>query len=330
MHILGWVLKRLAALVILLAIVVSSYWQWPRDRDLYDDYLLNEAPRQGELQISWWGVSAILISDGVSKIFVDPFFTRPEGLLPMLGNRLIPPDPQAIQSGLAAAGAEQLSAVLVSHSHFDHAMDAGIVANMTGAVLMGSESTLNIGRGAGVAPLALKLAEPGVAQEFGSFRITFIPSRHAGATGGRPTGDISEPLIPPARYMDYRLGSAWSILIEHPAGRILHHASAGWHEGVLDRFEADTVLLGVSLVDDMESYLQQVVDAVGAKRVIPVHWDDFTRPLSENIRPMPKVVDLSAVFTELPQRRPDLELRTLPVGRRVRLPPVAHATSTDS
>lgn len=316
-----WLLKRIAAGLVLLVVAGVVYWQWPRDRSDYERFLLDGEPQAGELQVSWWGVSAVLISDGETRIFIDPFFSRPEGLLPLLRNRLIPPDYGAIQLGLEAMGAEQLDAVLVSHSHYDHAMDAGVVANLTGAVLIGSESTLNIGRGAGVAPLALQAAEPGVVRNIGQFRVQFIPSRHAGATGGRPTGEISAPLIPPARYMDYRLGGAWSILIEHPAGNILHHASAGWHEGILDRFQADTVLLGVSLIDDLDSYLTHVVDAVDAKQVIPVHWDDFTRPFSADVRPMPQVVDLTAFFSQMSLLRPEVQVRTLPAGRAVRLAP---------
>lgn len=324
MRFIKWLVYLGLILPVLGLIGLAVFWQLPRDRGPFEAHLASvvEAPPATEsgLSISHWGVSAILISDGTTSLFIDPFFSRPEGLIALATNALIPPDPEKIQHGLNAAGVDHLDAVLVSHSHYDHAMDVGIVANLTGATLMGSESTLNIGRGAGMAPAALALAEPGEPQLFGDFRVTFIPSRHAGATGGTPTGDITAPLRPPAHYMDYKLGGAWSILIEHPLGRILHHASAGWLDGALSRFQADTVLLGVSLIDDLDTYLRQTVDAVGASRVIPVHWDDFTRPLTADVRPMPVVVDLPKFFQDMTTLRPNVQVLTLPLGQPTRLP----------
>ena len=43
--------------------------------------------------------------------------------------------------------------------------------------------------------------------------------------------------------------------------------------------------------DYTEQYLRQVVDAVGAKLVVPIHWDDFTRPIAEPLVPMPRLLD---------------------------------------
>ena len=58
----------------------------------------------------------------------------------------IAPDVDAIERGLARNGVdEQLAAVFPVHSHYDHAMDAPEVARRTGALLLGSESTANIG-----------------------------------------------------------------------------------------------------------------------------------------------------------------------------------------
>jgi L-ascorbate metabolism protein UlaG (beta-lactamase superfamily) len=265
----------------------------------------------GALTATWFGVTAVLLSDGEHALFIDPFFSRPPGLFNMIRNAEIAPDEALIATWLKRAGIAKLDAVLVSHSHFDHAMDAGIVAKLTGALLIGSESTANIGRGAGLSESQIASVKSGDVAKLGPFKITFVESKHAGATGGAPTGDITAPLAPPFHYLDYKQGGTYSILIEHPQGTVLHHGSAGFVPGVLKLRHADAVFLGIALLPDLRTYLGETVDAVGAKRVIPVHWDDFTRPLDQPLAPMPGAVKLNAFFEDMAQERPDLAVQTL-------------------
>ena len=89
--------------------------------------------------------TALLFSDGETQWMTDGWFSRPGPLRILLGK--IGPDLQAIDRGLAANEVLELDAVLPLHSHYDHAMDAPEVAKRTGALLLGSESTANIGRG---------------------------------------------------------------------------------------------------------------------------------------------------------------------------------------
>jgi L-ascorbate metabolism protein UlaG (beta-lactamase superfamily) len=310
----------LVALVLATAVVFALIWYVRPGLDAYAARHYAAEPGPGALTATWFGVTAVLLSDGAHSVFVDPYFTRPTGFWRMASNRPIAPDEALIESWLARAGVRELDAVLVSHSHFDHALDAGVVARLTGARLAGSPSTLNIGRGAGLAESRLVPMDSGSTRTFGSFKVTFVGSRHAGATGGAPTGDILAPLTPPARYLDYKQGGSYSILIAHPQGRVLHHGSAGFVRGALAGRRADVVFLGIALLPDLPAYLAEVVDAVGARRVMPTHWDDFTRPLAAPIKPFPIVVRLDTFFDAMAQR-PEIAVQTLEPGRRVALFP---------
>lgn len=273
------------------------------------------------LYATWFGTTAVLLSDGEHAVMVDPFFTRPPGFINMLANQPIAPDEALIKRWLDHAGVKKLDAVMVSHSHYDHAMDAGVVARLTGAPLLGSSSTAFIGLGSGLPVAQVRVIKPGQDMKYGPFTITFIRSKHAGATGGTPTGDISEPLVPPARYLDYKQGGTYAILVQHPRGSVMLHGSAGFVPDELQDRKADVVFLGIAIRGNMQDYLRETVDAVGATRVIPTHWDDFTLPLDEPLQPFPIGIRLNAFFDDMARLRPDVKVETLEVGHRVVLFP---------
>jgi L-ascorbate metabolism protein UlaG (beta-lactamase superfamily) len=99
------------------------------------------------LVAQFFGVSTILLRDGTKAVMIDGFFSRPEW-----GELLfhkIEPKQERIDKALEDGQVPNLLALMVIHSHHDHALDSARVAEMKGAVLIGSESTANIARGEG-------------------------------------------------------------------------------------------------------------------------------------------------------------------------------------
>jgi len=316
-----------SVLALLVIVAGAALWaQWPRSAPSGDNVA---RASDGTVTATWLGVSAVLLRDKQgSAVLIDPFFTRKPAKLGLLTNRPIAPDEARIRDWLERLDIERLDAVVVSHAHYDHALDAGVVARMTQAQLIGSESTAQVGRGAGLAEARITVVAPGAQLEAGRFELRFLESRHAGATGGRPRGTIAEPLVPPAGPLAYQMDSTWSIVVEHPEARVLHHGSAGFKRGALDGVRVETVLLGVALIDDPVRYLDAVVATVDAKRVYALHWDDFTRPLSEPLRPLPVGVDLPDFFRTARTLYPDIRFQALPLGQAVDLPAPANAASS--
>jgi len=244
------------------------------------------------LRVTFLGVATLLLDDGETAILTDGFFTRPGRMTVLTGK--VAPDPALIRQALQRAGIQQLAAVIVAHSHYDHALDAPEVARQTGALLVGSNSTANVGRGWGLPEQRIRVVHGGDQLDFGRFHVQLIKSRHAptGFTGG----EIGKPLVPPARATDYKEGDSYSILVRHGQRSLLVQSSAGFVDAALQGKHADVVFLGVGTLGMQpasfrQAYWQQVVQAVGARRVFPIHWDDFTRPLAQDLVALPYPFD---------------------------------------
>lgn len=288
------ILRLLAGGLLLLLALVAGSAAWLLTT--YDDPPVDpswavvadaEIP-EGSVTVRYTGTSTLLFSDGETDWMVDGWFSR-FGPLEVVGGE-IAPDLDAITRGLAANEVDRLAVVIPVHSHYDHAMDSPEVAKRTGAVLWGSESTANIGRGWGLEEDRIRIAVDGEPVRFGSFTITLIATRHfqfpdpAVRERALAEPEIREPLVPPVGSFDYRVGQPYAIHVAHPRGRFLVQGSAGYIEGGLARYEADVVFLGTGGLggqteDYREAYWHETVTTISAKRVIPIHWDSLTGPI---------------------------------------------------
>lgn len=242
--------------------------------------------------VTWAGVTTLLISDGTSAVLTDGFFSRPSLLQVGLG-RIAPSQPR-IDGCLGRLGVRSLDAVLPVHTHFDHAMDSAVVAQRTGATLVGGHSAAHIGHR--LPADRVVVATPGESMRLGNFQITLIVGDHC--PPDRFPGVIDAPVDPPVRASVYRCGEAWSAMVAHrPSGRaMLVVGSAGFVPGALAGQRAEVVYLGIGQLGlQPESYLRdywaETVRTVGARRVVLIHWDDFFRPLDRPLRALPYAGD---------------------------------------
>jgi L-ascorbate metabolism protein UlaG (beta-lactamase superfamily) len=290
-------LKRILSFLAVLAVVAPAWlaYRW-NDRpslDPYRNYFLPSAAAGDRgLRVTFLGVSTLLFEDGETAVLVDGFFSRP-GVLRTVAAR-IEPDVERVEQSLDRAGIDRLAAVIVVHSHYDHAMDSPLVAERTGAVLVGSESTANIARGWGLAEERIRIVAGEASERFGRFRVTLVPSAHF--PHGMAMGEIRKPLVTPTRAGDYKEGGSYSLLVDHDGKTMLVQASAGFVPGRLRGRRADVVFLGTAGLSTREAayredYWREIVTAVGARRVIAIHWDDFTKPLDEPLVPLSSFLD---------------------------------------
>ncbi|BCP08546.1 hypothetical protein MINTM020_06440 [Mycobacterium paraintracellulare] len=260
----------------------------------YADRFDAPAAGPGGLSVTWMGVATLLIDDGSSALMTDGYFSRP-GLAKIAAGR-VAPAPARVDGCLARAKVSRLAAVIPVHTHIDHVLDSALVADRTGAQLIGGQSAANVGRGYGLPENRIVVAVDGQPIRLGDYEITLVNSHHC--PPDRYPGVIDEPLITPVKASAYRCGESWSTLVAHrPTGRrLLIQGSAGFVKGALAGHRADAVYLSVGQLglqprSYLVDYWAETVRAVGARRVILIHWDDFFRPLTKPLRALPYAGD---------------------------------------
>lgn len=252
-----------------------------------DRFDVPAAGPESPLSATWLGVATLLVDDGSSALLTDGYFSRPS--LARVAAGKVSPSPARVDGCLARAGVSRLEAVIPVHTHIDHALDSALVADRTGARLVGGESAANVGRGYGLPEDRLTVATPGEPIRLGAYDVTLVASHHC--PPDRFPGVIDAPLRPPVRASAYRCGEAWSTLVHHRPSdrRLLIQGSAGFVAGALAGRRAEVVYLSVGQLglrprSYLNEYWAETVRAVGARRVILIHWDDFFSPLSKPLR----------------------------------------------
>jgi L-ascorbate metabolism protein UlaG (beta-lactamase superfamily) len=258
-----------------------------------DAYRRHELPDGGPLSgrglaVTFLGTTSFLFDDGDTQLLIDGFLTRPS-VEAILGGP-IATDRSAVDRALARAGVRSPAAVFVAHSHWDHALDVAHLARQTGATLHGSPSTLNVGRGGGLAGGDLVPFDPGARRRFGRFAVTVLPSKHSPPTGiNDDIGmKIDRPLAQPTPFSSYVEGGSFDFLIEHDDRAILVKPSANYLPGALDGLRAEVVFLGTATLGHQDAafrdaFYRESVGAVRPDLVVPVHWDNFFLPLAERL-----------------------------------------------
>ncbi len=276
-----------AAIVATIAIIIVLLWQDRSSLDAIDwpPPAASSTAATDSVTVTWLGVTTLLFDDGETQVLIDGFFSRPS-LTDILLGRPVDNDAAGIDYVLNEFRIRRLAAIIPLHSHFDHAMDVGAIANRSSASILGSESTAQVARGAGVPEDQITVISGEQTFQFGDFTVTLLPSVHApiGWRGTIPLdGKIEEALLMPQPIDAWREGGSFSVVIAHPQGTILVHGSAGYYEDALQAVTADVVMLGVAGLRSLgkeyaERYWQNLVTATGGHSVYAIHFDDYTQP----------------------------------------------------
>lgn len=295
-------------------------------------------------QMRYFGVSSFLIRDGNATLMIDGFITRPENAL----IRPIQPDLVKVRTRLRESGLNirrscakitsdhsNLDAVVAMHGHYDHALDAPLVAALTGAELYVDAVLSQIAFNTEtlfpkVCPVRKREGIGEMGQTFAAnidgMSLTLVRTKHS----TNPASLLLEglPADPnwkfPTRAKNLKEGVSVAAHVKTRNGAILIVPTAGkiGDEFKDDKLTADVIFLGIGGLGwgtrtNAERYWKNTVIASGARRVIPIHWDKHTPSLGPAApEPKPLVYDkldrALGWLREFANEHPEIELASVP------------------
>ncbi len=259
---------------------------------------------QSRVTLSYLGTAGWEISDGKTVILIDPYLSRLKQVTP--NDSILDTDPRpAVASGDVAksdeavidAHIQRAGYILITHTHLDHSLDMPYIARKTGAIVIGTESTVNLARASGVPDAQLMLAKGGEDFQFDTFSLRVIPSLHGvlrrapnrSQSAGRP-----RPLVfpadaePPFRVDELFVeGGTLAYLLRIGGRQILAFGSMNYIEREVDGLRPDAALIGAMPERrEIYDYTARLMRLLGYPRlVLPTHWDRFNVPYSVSQEP---------------------------------------------
>jgi len=261
------------------------------------------------LELEWLGVSGYRISFEGQTLFIDPYLSRVP-FADLLRRKPTLPDPAALDRFVHAPG--EVAGVLVGHTHFDHAVDAPAIARRFGCKAYGSDSLVTLMGLHGLAAQTVEV-EPYRTYELGPFEVGFTPSVHSKLLLGLAVpydGDLTCEHLDALSPSAYRCGQVWGISIEVAGLRFYHQGSANLIDEAIRESEVDVFLAGVAGRSFTDDYWQRILPRLDPKVVVPTHYDNFFRPLGQQLEFVSNV-QLSALPEEINSVSADARLAAL-------------------
>jgi L-ascorbate metabolism protein UlaG (beta-lactamase superfamily) len=262
------------------------------------------------LEVEWLGTAGYRLDYESHTLFVDPYVSRVSAA-DVVRRRPALPDPAMHDRYLRAPGT--VVGVVVGHTHFDHAVDVPALAARAGCPAYGSRSLARLMALHGQAERAVEVVAHRP-YELGPFTVTFVPSRHSKLLlglkvpfDGELTCEHLDGLSPAA----YRCGQVWGIHIEVGGTTLYHQGSADLLDEEIRHRDVDVFLAGIAGRRFTDGYWRRILGRLEPRVVVASHFDDFLRPLDEDMG-FSVNVDLAGLPEEIGAVSRDVGVATLP------------------
>lgn len=247
------------------------------------------------VSMQYLGTAGWIVRSAAATVLIDPYVSRINGPPPPGSPQYTSPgdtrrvyrwddtaesDERAIADHIAAA-----DAMLVTHTHYDHVLDAPHIAIKTNAIVIATESTQNVMRAYDVPEVQLITVRGGEDYDFGSFSVKVVPSLHSAldhkhyfSSATAPAG-LKSPLTLRQIHPE---GGTLAFLVRFGQTQVLAFGSMNYVEREIDGLRPNVVIAGAGKSRlEIYQYTARLMHALGYPPVVlPTHWDNFLAPYS--------------------------------------------------
>ena len=220
-----------------------------------------------QIEFRWLGTAGFHVKYGELELLLDPYLSRPVGAKPLIR--------------VSKETFSQVSWILVSHGHFDHAMDVAELARLSGARVCAPRETCRIYEKQGIEPSRLFANEDQPDVSYDGLKVRIVPSKHITfdtrlvvTTLARVfRAGIFFEMLPLLR--GYPLGSNSDILLDFSGYRVLFSGSGGGNWTRLSRLEPHCFLLPFAGRSDIADHYVRALRILHPDTVVIHHHDEF-------------------------------------------------------
>jgi L-ascorbate metabolism protein UlaG (beta-lactamase superfamily) len=258
------------------------------------------------LELQWLGTAGFRISYQGHHLLVDPYLSRAPARR-LYGGQALSSDPALLQRHVPAA-----DAILVGHTHFDHALDVPAISRDTGAIAWGSRS---LGSLMGLHGLGdrFREAEFGRVIPIGPFEVTFVESVHSKLLLGLKVpaeGELTCDHLDELGAGRFRCGQVYGIHIAVAGVGFYHQGSANLVDEAIEHRRVDYFLMGIAGRGFTRDYTARILRRLEPRVIVPHHHDDFHRPVDGEMG-FSWNVNFGGFVEEVAQVSRDFEVRSL-------------------
>ena len=262
------------------------------------------------IKVRWLGAAGLEFIFQRKTILIDPFISR-YTMEELRAGPLIP-QKEAVSSYINELQGE-IAAVVMGHTHYDHALDMPLIADHLHGPLVGSQSLETLMTLHDM-PGRVTVCQGGEQVNLMTdARVTMLLSKH-GIIGDRvpSPGEIDPNKKPPLRAGDYKLGTIYIAKLELGDITFMMSGSANFIPEALEGHTCDVLFMGAGGWQKTPDYVQQLPAMVKPKVIVPYHTDNFFIPIpADRKTPLMPGLELPAFLDIVSNSVPDTEIRVI-------------------